>query len=132
TRAVSEHEARILVVDDVPENVRLLEAVLTAHAYDVVSATNGASALEAVKSEKPDLILLDIVMPDIDGYTVCRRLRADDETAMLPVIMVTSSVGEETKRAIEACADVFIPKPFNPYEALVCARSSPRILLSHQ
>ena len=81
---MSEYEARILVVDDVPENVRLLEAVLAARAYDVVSATNGASALEAAKSEKPDLILLDVVMPDIDGYTVCRQLRADDETAMLP------------------------------------------------
>jgi adenylate cyclase len=67
---------RILVVDDVPENVRLLEAVLVPRGYDVVSTTDGGAALELAVSLKPDLILLDVVMPPPDGYEVCRRLRA--------------------------------------------------------
>jgi DNA-binding response OmpR family regulator len=124
-------KATILVVDDVPENVRLLEAVLVSRGYDVVSATNGASALELVDSEKPDLILLDVVMPEMDGYDVCQQLRADDETAVLPVIMVTSSDGPEKTKAIEAGADDFIPKPFNHDELLVRVRSLLRIKRYH-
>ena len=123
--------AKILVVDDIPENVRLLEAVLAARGYDVVSATNGATALDLVDSEKPDLILLDVVMPDMDGYAVCQELRADDETAVLPVIMVTSSIGPEKTKAIEAGADDFIPKPFNHDELLVRVRSLLRIKRYH-
>jgi len=123
--------AKILVVDDVPENVRLLEAVLVPRGYDVVSATNGSAALELVDSEKPDLILLDVVMPEMDGYAVCQRLRADDDTAVLPVIMVTSSIGPEKTKAIEAGADDFIPKPFNHDELLVRVRSLLRIKRYH-
>jgi adenylate cyclase len=105
--------ARILVVDDVPENVRLLEAVLAPHGYDVVPASDGGVALELVESANPDLVLLDVVMPQLDGYAVCRRLREHEETAVLPVIMITSSIGPEKTLAIEAGADDFIPKPFN-------------------
>ena len=122
---------KILVVDDVPENVRLLEAVLIPRGYEVVSATNGAAALDLVASEKPDLILLDVVMPEMDGYAVCERLREDDDTAVLPVIMVTSSIGPEKTRAIEAGADDFIPKPFNHDELLVRIRSLLRIKRYH-
>jgi CheY-like chemotaxis protein len=69
---VSEREQpKILVVDDIPENVRLLEAVLAPHGYDVVTATDGAEALAVVESEQPDLVLLDIFMPELDGYAVC-------------------------------------------------------------
>ena len=120
---MSEHAGRILVVDDVRENVRLLEAVLEAHGYEVVSATDGHAALELAVSAKPDLVLLDVLMPQPDGYTVCRRLREHDETAVLPVIMLTASEGSEKTRSIEAGADDFITKPFNRDELLTRIRS---------
>ena len=123
-------DARILVVDDVPQNVRLLEAVLAPRGFDVVSATDGDSALKLVESSKPDLVLLDVMMPEPDGYEVCRRLRADDETAVLPVIMVTASTDEKTK-AIEVGADDLIAKPFNHDELLARVRSLLRIKRYH-
>jgi adenylate cyclase len=122
---------KILVVDDIPENVRLLEAVLVPRGYEVVSATNGHDALSLVSAEKPDLILLDVVMPVMDGYAVCERLRENEETAVLPVIMVTSSLGPEKTKAIEAGADDFIPKPFNHDELLTRVRSLLRIKRYH-
>jgi adenylate cyclase len=128
---MSDDTARILVVDDVAQNVRLLEAVLEAHGYDVVAATDGHAALNLVVSAEPDLVLLDVVMPQPDGYAVCRRLRARDETAMLPVIMLTASEGSEKTRAIEAGADDFIPKPFNQHELLTRIRSLLRIKRFH-
>jgi adenylate cyclase len=123
--------ARILVVDDVAENVRLLEAVLAPKGFDVVSATDGLLALELVESAKPDLVLLDVVMPRLDGYAVCRRLRERVETAVLPVIMVTSSSEPEKVKAIEAGADDFIQKPFNHHELLARVRSLLRIKHYH-
>jgi adenylate cyclase len=128
---VAERAAKILVVDDVPENVRLLEAVLVPRGYDVVTASDGIEALKVVKAEEPDLILLDVMMPGLDGYAVCERLRANDDTAVLPVIMVTSSVGQEKTKAIEAGADDFIPKPFNHDELLTRVRSLLRIKRYH-
>jgi adenylate cyclase len=128
---VTEQTPKILVVDDVPENVRLLEAVLVPRGYEVVSAHDGDAALDLVEAEEPDLILLDVMMPGLDGYAVCTRLRANDDTAMLPVIMVTSSVGQEKTRAIEAGADDFIPKPFNHDELLTRVRSLLRIKRYH-
>jgi DNA-binding response OmpR family regulator len=126
-----DHAARILVVDDIAANVRLLEAVLTGHGYDVVTASDGVAALSAVDSERPDLILLDVMMPELDGYGVCRALRERDETAVLPVIMVTSSAPEEKTRAIAAGADDFIPKPFDHEELLTRVRSLLRIKRYH-
>jgi len=128
---VTERTPKILVVDDVPENVRLLEAVLVPRGYEVVTAHDGDAALDLVEAEEPDLILLDVMMPGLDGYAVCTRLRANDDTAMLPVIMVTSSVGQEKTRAIEAGADDFIPKPFNHDELLTRVRSLLRIKRYH-
>ena len=128
---MSDEKPKILVVDDIPENLRLLEAVLVPQGYDVVTAADGTSALAAIETEQPDLILLDVFMPELDGYAVCTRLRENEETAVLPVIMITSSVGEEKTRAIEAGADDFIPKPFNHHELLTRVRSLLRIKRYH-
>jgi adenylate cyclase len=128
---MSHDAARILVVDDVPENVRLLEAVLDAHGYDVVSATDGRSALDLALSAKPDLVLLDVMMPPPDGLAVCKRLREQEETAVLPVIMLTASEGSEKRTAIEAGADDFLPKPFDREELLTRIRSLLRIKRYH-
>jgi adenylate cyclase len=128
---VNEAPPKILVVDDVPENVRLLEAVLVPRSYEVVTANDGRAALEQVETAKPDLILLDVMMPGLDGYAVCSQLRANDDTAVLPVIMVTSSIGQEKTKAIEAGADDFITKPFNHDELLTRVRSLLRIKRYH-
>jgi adenylate cyclase len=123
-------DATILVVDDVPQNVRLLEAVLVSQGYDVISASDGEGALELVASAKPDLVLLDVMMPGPDCYEVCRRLREVEATAVLPVIMVTASTTEKTK-VIEVGADDLIAKPFNHDELLARVRSLLRIKRYH-
>jgi adenylate cyclase len=128
---VNEAPPKILVVDDIPENVRLLEAVLVSRNYEVVTANDGRAALERVETAKPDLILLDVMMPGLDGYAVCSQLRANDDTAVLPVIMITSSIDQEKTKAIEAGADDFIPKPFNHDELVTRVRSLLRIKRYH-
>jgi len=121
----------ILVVDDVPQNVRLLEAVLTANGYAVRSAASGQEALKELGAKLPDLVMLDIQMPEMNGYEVCRRIRADPATRFLPVVMITSSDTEVRVNAIEAEADDFITKPFNKDELLGRVRSLVRIKRYH-
>ena len=127
----SEVKPKILVVDDTPQNIRLLDALLSSHGYTVTSASSGSDALEKVRSEPPDLVLLDIQMPNMNGYEVCRRLRADPATRFLPVVMVTSSDSEVRVSALEAEADDFVSKPFNQQELLARVRSLVRIKQYH-
>ena len=121
----------ILAVDDQPANLRLLDAVLSPRGYRVVRASSGEQALELLPSSGVDLVLLDIVMPGIDGYEVCRRIRSAPETAYLPVVMITASGHQEKTRAIEAGADDFVSKPFDQSELLARVASLARIKRYH-
>src|ERR1700758_3226025 len=104
--------ARILVVDDVPANVRLMEARLSAEYFDVVTALCGQEALAVCERAECDIVLLDVMMPDMDGFEVCRRLKANPSTHHLPVVMVTAlDQASDRVKGLEAGADDFLTKP---------------------
>jgi class 3 adenylate cyclase/CheY-like chemotaxis protein len=124
-------EVTILAVDDLPQNLRLLDAVLSPRGYRVLTATSGEEALEMLPTAGADLVLLDILMPGLDGYEVCRRIRASEEFAYLPVVMITASGDQEKVRAIEAGADDFVSKPFDQGELLARVASLARIKRYH-
>jgi adenylate cyclase len=121
----------VLAVDDQRQNLRLLEAVLTPRGYRVITAASGEEAVELLSQEIPDLVLLDIVMPGMDGYEVCRRIRDDPATAFLPVVMITASGEQEKISSIEAGADDFVNKPFNHRELLARVASLARVKRYH-
>ena len=123
--------ARILVVDDILPNVKLLEAKLSAEYYDVLTAMNGQEALDRVAAESPDLVLLDVMMPGMDGFEVCTKIKADPKLAHIPVVMVTALTDTDDKvRGLEAGADDFLSKPINDTALMARVRSLVRLKMT--
>ena len=113
----------VLIADDVPANRELLESILLDLGYDVRQARDGIEALEAIEAEEPDLVLLDIEMPRLDGLALCRRLKADPRRRLVPVVLITAFADRETRLAgLAAGADDFLTKPFDAKELLVRTR----------
>ena len=125
---------KILVVDDVPQNVRLVELNLKGEGYNVIVAYSGQEALEKVRTESPDLILLDIMMPGMDGYEVCKRLRQNKATRAIPIVMLTAyERGLEKKiEALDLGADEFMEKPIKGHEVRARVRSLLRMKSLHE
>jgi class 3 adenylate cyclase len=123
--------ATVLAVDDQPANLRLLDAVLTPRGHRVITAASGQEALALLESEDVDIVLLDIVMPEMDGHEVCRRIRSTPATEFLPVVMITASGTEQRLAALESGADDFVTKPFDKSELLARVASLTRIKRYH-
>jgi putative two-component system response regulator len=118
----------VLIVDDVAGNVRLVESLLAPDGYAVRTAGDGAEALRLVRAEPPDLLLMDVMMPDVDGFEACRAIKQDPSTRLIPVVLVTSLEDTASRiRGIEAGADDFVSKPFNAPELRARVRSLLRI-----
>jgi two-component system cell cycle response regulator DivK len=114
---------RILVVEDQEDNRQIIRDLLSATDYEIMEAESGEQALDAVAKQRPDLILMDIQLPGIDGYEVTRRIKADPEMRSIPIIAVTSYAlsGEEQKARAAGC-DEYVPKPYSPRQLLAKIR----------
>ena len=123
--------ARVLVVDDILPNVKLLEAKLSSEYYEVLTAMNGEEALRKVVDESPDLVLLDVMMPGMDGFEVCGKIKENPECAHIPVVMVTALTDVQDKvRGLESGADDFLSKPINDTALMARVRSLVRLKMS--
>lgn len=123
--------ARVLVVDDILPNVKLLEAKLSTEYYEVITATNGPDALKKVAEQSPDLVLLDVMMPGMDGFEVCTRIKQDPKLAHIPVVMVTALTDTQDKvRGLESGADDFLSKPINDTALMARVRSLVRLKMA--
>lgn len=123
--------ARVLVVDDILPNVKLLEAKLSSEYYDVLTATSGKEALEKVVNDSPDIVLLDVMMPEMDGFEVCRQIKSNPDVAHIPVVMVTALTDSVDRiKGLEAGADDFLSKPLNDTALMARVRSLVRLKMT--
>ncbi len=124
---------KILVVDDLPENVFMLQDRLEHEGFEVITAYDGKTAIEKTNEENPDLILLDVMMPEITGIDVCKSIVSNETTSNIPIILVTAKTGaEDTKEGLEAGAFDYIKKPFNRIELLARVHSALKLAEAHK
>ena len=129
---IEKGKPKILIVDDIPENVELIEAYLSVEPYDVITASSGKEVIQKLKEEKLDLILLDVMMPEISGYEVCKIVKNDPETQFIPILMLTAlSEIEDRIKGIESGADDFLTKPINRLELNTRVKSLLRVKCLH-